>query len=149
MDKTISLPEVDLLIYNREVTDAYSCEIPECSAKAEAPGGEVLETCDYCIVPELKKLWEHGIRTLCSCCGHGNETRASIRVDAASAKKMDALGYERYEPHKCIFHPGSVSFRSMDIGEEMAKGGPEANGDINEIRERWKRAARIGGKAYV
>ena len=125
------------------------CEIPECSVEVTVPGGAVAHCVDYCIVPELKKLWKHGVCTICSCCGHGDVDAAYIRVDALSADKMRELGYVQYEPHECIFHSGSVSFRAIDVENEMEKGGPIEKGNINEIRERWKKAAGIGGTKHV
>lgn len=129
--------------------DVDCCEIPECSVEVAVPGGAVAYCVDYCIVPELKKLWKQGVRTMCSCCGHGAVDAAYIRVDALSADKMRELGYVQYEPHECIFHSDSVSFLAMDVENEMENGGPIGTGDINEIRERWKKAAGIGGTKHV
>lgn len=48
---------------------------------------------DPCIVEEIKTLWEQGIHTYGSCCGHGI-LKASVLVDKKSVQKMMELGYE-------------------------------------------------------
>lgn len=135
--------------YAERPENVECCEIPECSVEIAVPGGMVAHCVDYCIVPELQMLWNHGVLTYCSCCGHGNSENAYIRVDAASVPQMEALGYERYEPHKCMFHTDWVSYRAKHVEEERIKGGPVRTGNIDEIRERWKKQAHYGGKDYV
>ena len=48
---------------------------------------------DRCLVAELRRLRDGGIRTLASCCGHG-KTRPVIAVDRESEQKMTSLGYK-------------------------------------------------------
>ena len=52
---------------------------------------------EKCILWELTHLWERGIMTLCSCCGHGKYT-ARIVVAEEDAQKMRDLGYEEISP---------------------------------------------------
>ena len=47
------------------------CHVPECTTEVAVPGGAVASCMDHCIVPEVKMLWGLGVRTFCSCCGHG------------------------------------------------------------------------------
>lgn len=49
---------------------------------------------ERCILNEIKQLWKQGIKTLCSCCGHGLSYNAFITVDKADADRMIAMGYE-------------------------------------------------------
>lgn len=101
------------MIMNRYDVDC--CELPECATRVVVPGGEVAHEMEACIVDELKDLWKQGVRTVCSCCGHGDDRMAYIRVDAPSAPKMEALGYVQTELHKCLFHAGSVAFHPKYI----------------------------------
>ena len=48
---------------------------------------------EKCILWELTQLWEQGIKTLCSCCGHG-KFLPRIVVGEQDAQKMRDLGYE-------------------------------------------------------
>lgn len=126
------------------------CEVPECTTPVIVPGGEEASCVDWCIVPELKMLWGLGIRTFCSCCGHGNYEEAYIRVDNQAYEIMEALGYEPYEPHKCIFHGRNTkSYRAKLVRLVHEKGmAPEKRG-IDEIRCLWKKTSHYGGKDYV
>ena len=49
---------------------------------------------ERCILSEMQWLWKQGIKTLCSCCGHGLAYNAFITVDKACKDRMEALGYE-------------------------------------------------------
>lgn len=59
---------------------------------------------DNCLLEEILMLWETGVRTLESCCGH-NITNGYIAVDAASIDKMKSLGYTQREGREEIFYP--------------------------------------------
>lgn len=47
---------------------------------------------DPCIVDEIKFLWEQGVHTYHSCCGHG-KIMAEVIVDNRSSDIMEKLGY--------------------------------------------------------
>ena len=49
---------------------------------------------DRCILGELQWLWKQGIRTCCSCCGHGLAYNAFITVEKEYEEKMIEMGYE-------------------------------------------------------
>lgn len=61
----------------------------------QAPWGELI-TLDICVIPEIKWLWDNGVRTTGSCCGHGDRSLAVICADDNSQSKMEKLGYK---PH--------------------------------------------------
>jgi hypothetical protein len=64
---------------------------------------------DNCLLEEIISLWESGIVTLESCCGH-NRVKGYILVDKKSIEKMQELGYERsmwYYDRPEIFKPKS------------------------------------------
>lgn len=50
---------------------------------------------DKCLLPEILKLWEMGIKTTGCCCGHGKKG-AFIGVDFDDIQNMKYLGYEVY-----------------------------------------------------
>lgn len=112
------------------------CEVPECTISF----GNML-CLDRCVLPELKTLWELGVKTVCSCCGHGKDHEAYIRVDKNSAQTMLDLGYEFYEPHECSFYTDSVSFRAKHVKSEREKGKPTEPRNIKDIRKLWKEAS--------
>ena len=127
--------------------DVYCCHEPECTTEVTVPGGAVASCMDYCVVPEVKMLWALGIKTYCSCCGHGTFEKAYIRVDKKCADVMDALNYEEYEPHKCVFHGNSTkAYRAKFVKLMHDKGKPTDERDIEEIRELWRKEARNGGE---
>lgn len=49
---------------------------------------------DICVVDEIKYLWEQGIHTYGSCCGHG-KTNPSVCVHEKDFAKMEKLGYKK------------------------------------------------------
>lgn len=51
---------------------------------------------DLCIAEEISHIWEQGISTYGSCCGHGLST-GMINVDEKDVSKMVNMGYD--------FHP--------------------------------------------
>ena len=53
---------------------------------------------DRCVLKDLRTVWAQGIRTECSCCGHGNG-QAFICVAKEDAGKMRAMGYTEI-PHR-------------------------------------------------
>ena len=57
----------------------------------KAPWGDLV-TIDICMIPEIKWLWDKGIRTTNSCCGH-DRTDGFIAVSEDCKKQMDELGY--------------------------------------------------------
>ena len=53
---------------------------------------------DKCLLPEILKLWEMGIKTTGCCCGHGR-TAPYIGVDFVDIQKMKDFGYQvQYNP---------------------------------------------------
>lgn len=121
-----------------------SCHVPWCSVSAFCMGKDHerlyhIHNLDNCVVKELYQLWGQGIETVCSCCGHGLDEKAFIRVKKASERQMLSLGYEPYEPHECPFHPGDPAFRAKGVADERAKGSPHDDRTIEEIRELWKK----------
>lgn len=48
---------------------------------------------DKCLLSEILKLWELGIKTTGCCCGHGDSTKAFIGVSDESIPTMKELGY--------------------------------------------------------
>lgn len=49
---------------------------------------------DKCLLPEILKLWEMGIKTTGCCCGHGKSEMSFIGVKPEYIEKMKLLGYE-------------------------------------------------------
>lgn len=128
--------------------DVYCCEVAACTElgveQRLTEGVLIAHDClDHCIVPELRALWDKGVETLCSCCGHGQDEKAFIRVRAESAPIMDALGYERYEPHECDFYPGAPAYRAKGVEKERSKGQPTATRSVREIRLALARSAGL------
>lgn len=122
-----------------------ACEDLSCTVSAMAIFGGTLNriTClDRCVVPELLALWEKGIETVCSCCGHGDDSEAYIRVKGEYAPLMLEMGYEPYEQHTCYFHKNSVSFRAKTVAQERAKPRPEVK-DPEAVQEMWRERARM------
>ena len=70
----------------------WKCKFPwEDDSKKTAK----LVSIDKCLLPEILKLWEMGIKTTGCCCGHGKQD-AFIGVDEDDIQKMKDLGYEVY-----------------------------------------------------
>lgn len=57
---------------------------------------------DKCLLPEILKLWEMGIKTTGCCCGHGHPDMSFISVRSEYIGRMKSLGYEvrfnKYRP---------------------------------------------------
>jgi len=56
---------------------------------------------DKCLLPEILKIWEYGIKTDWCCCGHGCVTSdgfslASIAVPKEYKNKMVNMGYKKH-----------------------------------------------------
>jgi hypothetical protein len=64
-----------------------------------ADGGRKTVAIDRCLLPEVKGLWENGIRTTGCCCGHGKTELAYIGVDSQDVSKMELLGYSPNYPN--------------------------------------------------
>jgi len=47
---------------------------------------------DTCIAPDISVLWQEGVRTLNSCCGH-QKLPPSVVVEGTSVRLMETLGY--------------------------------------------------------
>ena len=81
-------------------------------------GEDVGFAIEKCLLWELSRLWDRGIKTLCTCCGHGKYT-ARIVVDEKDAQAMRDLGYEEIPPNNGEPMGGScglcgVSFRPRE-----------------------------------
>ena len=86
----------DVFSFERRV---HKCdrECEDCFVKVTLPicNGAVEDMeIERCILPELKQLWKKGIKTQCSCCGHGLPYNAFITVDKEYKGMMEAMGYE-------------------------------------------------------
>ena len=114
------------------------CETPDCTTPIEFPDGSQSLCADYCISPELKQLWQHGIRTYCSCCGHGNDEKAYVLVDAADEAAMTALGYERGGTHECLCHENVIAFKAMSVRSTRDAGKPCSGRTAEATRLLWK-----------
>jgi len=56
---------------------------------------------DKCLLPEIVRLWEMGIRTTGCCCGHGNSEKAFIGVRNDCISKMKGMGYKvQFNPYR-------------------------------------------------
>jgi len=66
----------------------YSASIP-----IRTPWGQ-LRDIDFCVCREVIGLWDLGIETIESCCGHNHKT-GYIAVSPRYEAKMEQLGYLR------------------------------------------------------
>lgn len=90
----------------------YDCAKPVLNFTKPHP---TLVYIDMCMIPEIVYLWNHGVNTEGSCCGHGCKY-GEIAVDLASSGIMDYLGYERLpNPY------GSEVYKSKSCTDEWAK----------------------------
>lgn len=79
--------------------DFNKCASCECTTRrVKARTVTLIEGIDRCLLPEIQGLWGHEIKTVCSCCGHGDAEAAYIVADSADREKMAALGYEERPP---------------------------------------------------
>lgn len=62
---------------------------------------------DNCILEEVKSLWELGIVTMESCCGH-NVAPGYIAVIGKHMPKMLELGYKQHPVWVDIFEPKTI-----------------------------------------
>lgn len=71
---------------------------------AVTPGGKLVGI-DSCIFSEVTGLWEEGITTIESCCGH-NKAKSYIAVVEKDIARMLALGYQPDKGHEtgCVFY---------------------------------------------
>lgn len=80
-------------------------ELPEWSTERARRIKEGMSTCvciDPCIVEDIQFLWESGIETLNSCCGH-NCRYAWVAVPESCYEKMKGLGYRQHPEKEWIF----------------------------------------------
>lgn len=78
---------------------------------------------DGCLWQELAWLWEQGVKTVGSCCGHHTDCgllhKPYIQVDYKSAEIMQKLGYKKIFNPICpknmpLFEPKTVIIDSYD-----------------------------------
>lgn len=60
---------------------------------------------DKCLLPEIIKLWELGIKTTGCCCGHGDYLKAFISVQEKYIMHMLYLGYTYHACANNFFIP--------------------------------------------
>ncbi|HBM3190509.1 hypothetical protein [Klebsiella michiganensis] len=134
---SFSLKTVEALVEALEVNRSSprpASTVPDC-AGAEfgtysgqihvvTPNGRVAGI-DACIFSEVLGLWEAGITTIESCCGH-NKASSYIAVAEADAGKMRELGYklDEHHPTGCVFYSktsrhGRVTQPAPLVPEEM------------------------------
>lgn len=58
---------------------------------------------DPCIVPMVRWLWDQGIWTMASCCGH-HRARPSIGVAPEHSRHMLDLGFESFPDRDDLFY---------------------------------------------
>ncbi len=78
---------------------AYSISFPwKCKFEWEAESERRCKhiSIDTCLLPEILKLWEFGIKTTGCCCGHGDVSLAYIGVEDEYIEKMIQNGYKTY-----------------------------------------------------
>lgn len=85
--------------YAEDATITHTCakECAACQADAVLPDSKGMCSIliDRCVLADVLSLWELGVKTVCSCCGHsGNEHGAFVAVDHKDSERMKALGYE-------------------------------------------------------
>ncbi len=59
---------------------------------------------DNCILSEIQSLWDSGIQTIESCCGH-NKVDGYIAVPEEYINQMIAMGYKQYKDRPDLFYP--------------------------------------------
>ena len=90
--KNISCADIPFQTYEccYHITLPWLCKHPwEDDSKKEP----MTVTIDKCLLPEILKLWEMGIKTTGCCCGHG-KIEPFIGVDFDDIQKMKDLGYK-------------------------------------------------------
>lgn len=98
MNKNIFISELNKIYENnlcekgKEIEFCNSSKIGQmkCCVMTNIPN----VCCDVCIAKEIEYLNSIGIKTLNSCCGHGNKDLAFVLVENAE-KEMEKLGYEK------------------------------------------------------
>lgn len=66
---------------------SYECQVP-------MPLNGRLQSIDYCIADVVAALNAAGLRTLASCCGHGDESRAVVTL--ADGRDLRINGHTRF-----------------------------------------------------
>lgn len=79
-------------------------------------GNRDIQGVDACLKPELNGLWDRGIRTVCSCCGHGDAGEAFIVVVPEDRQKMIDLGYAERPPVEDECRLCGATFRPKSAG---------------------------------
>lgn len=59
---------------------------------------------DNCILCEIVTLWNSGIQTIESCCGH-NKVDGYIAVSKEYINQMLTMGYKQYNDRPELFYP--------------------------------------------
>lgn len=120
-----------LIFSSNDPTVVHDCEdeCPACDVTVTGAAwgrGDVRTgfTADRCVAYELQTLMAAGVRTVCSCCGHGSPEQAYIVVDPQDAEKMADMGYEPCDmPHEHCGRCGVAYRARLTIGEIPDEGG--------------------------
>lgn len=113
----------------------YECAKPVLNFKCVHP---TLVYIDMCIIPEIVYLWNQGVSTAASCCGHGFEY-GDIAVSNSSIDIMERLGYERIPNDYDV-----AVYKSKICTDEWAKIAYQSSMDFydtcpnNESGKKWK-----------
>ena len=108
--------------YSEDTAISRTCPMESelCNADAVLPDcTNVSILVDRCILADVKHLWRLGVKTVCSCCGHGNQDSAFIVVDPDESEKMKELGYEEAPPRYAHCKDCGVFFHPKLFGMEV------------------------------
>lgn len=108
--------------YAEDPTISHTCpeESETCKADAILPDcTNVSILIDRCMLTDVKQLWEMGIKTVCSCCGHGKQNAAFIVVAPEESERMKELGYEEAPPRYAHCADCGAFFKPKYFGMEV------------------------------
>ena len=104
--------EVESLKAGKQLLKECSCGVA-CGDLSEQvtlphfmPSGQIV-WCDSCLVPEIMSLWEQGVVTIASCCGH-KTTIPVISVSQPQVQLMMDLGYVALPDDECSFFSRTI-----------------------------------------
>ena len=94
-----------------DTVHACDQENSDCVVEAKAPWMTYSVGIERCILNEIETLWSMGIRTTCSCCGHGIPENAYVAVEHEYAGTMEEMGYEPHSlSHDCCLYDNPKAF---------------------------------------
>ncbi|MBZ7124663.1 hypothetical protein [Klebsiella grimontii] len=139
----------------KAATDCANAEFGTYSGQIHivAPNGKPAGI-DACILSEVVGLWEAGITTIESCCGH-NKASSYIAVAEEDAGRMRALGYEldASHPSGCVFYSktslhGRATQPAPVVPEDVRQALSQMDDEIIaelDAEESARRAAMLNG----